>query len=70
VRAREGERVTATDGHGQLTTLVVERSRPDVVVTVIDSRLEPAPVHRVGCCAARPRANAAIGSSRSWRNSA
>ena len=27
VRAREGERVTATDGHGRLTTLVVERSR-------------------------------------------
>ena len=43
VRAREGERVTATDGRGRLTTLVVERSRPDVVVTVTESRLESAP---------------------------
>lgn len=43
VRAREGERVTASDGEGLLATLVVVRSRPDVVVEVTESRRVPAP---------------------------
>lgn len=43
VRAREGEHVTASDGEGLLATLVVVRSRPDVVVEVTESRRVPAP---------------------------
>lgn len=34
VRAREGERVTATDGAGLLVTLVLESVRPEVVLAV------------------------------------
>lgn len=50
VRAREGERVTASDGEGGLATLVVVRSRPDVVVEVTEVRRIPAPpVSRLLC---------------------
>ncbi len=50
VRAREGERVTATDGQGRLATLLVVRSRPEVVVEVEEVRDVPAPaVSRLLC---------------------
>ncbi len=42
VRAREGERVTATDGAGGVATLVVEETRPELVVRV-ESRASIAP---------------------------
>jgi 16S rRNA (uracil1498-N3)-methyltransferase len=43
VRARAGEKVTATDGEGLLATLVVVESRPEVVVEVTGTERVPAP---------------------------
>jgi 16S rRNA (uracil1498-N3)-methyltransferase len=43
VRAREGECVTASDGAGSLATLAVERTRPDVVLRVVERRTVPRP---------------------------
>lgn len=43
VRAREGERVTATDGVGLLATLVLESVRPEVVLAVESRTLTLAP---------------------------
>ena len=42
VRARGGERVTASDGAGSLATLVVERARPEVVLRVVERWTVPA----------------------------
>ena len=47
VRARPGERVTATDGEGALAELEVLVSRPEVRLRVLDSVGEPA-VRRIG----------------------
>ncbi len=50
VRAREGERLTASDGAGLLATLVVECTRPDVQLAVTDvRRLAPPPVSCLWC---------------------
>ena len=43
VRARDGERVMASDGCGLLATLVVEHSRPDVRLRVSERRSVPHP---------------------------
>lgn len=43
VRAREGERLTATDGAGCVAHLVVEKLRPELVVRVEHREHRPAP---------------------------
>jgi 16S rRNA (uracil1498-N3)-methyltransferase len=43
VRARDGEHVTASDGAGLLASLVVERSRPEVRLRVLERRSVAAP---------------------------
>jgi 16S rRNA (uracil1498-N3)-methyltransferase len=50
VRAREGERVTASDGAGRVATLVVERVQPECVLRVESRRDVPAaPAARLVC---------------------
>lgn len=50
VRAREGERLTATDGLGQVATLFVESTRPEVRLAVTDVRtLAPPPASVLWC---------------------
>ncbi len=43
VRARVGERVSASDGAGLTASLIVERLHPDVVLRVAERRVSPAP---------------------------
>lgn len=52
VRAREGERLTATDGAGLVATLVVESSRPEVVLRIDALEHWPAPAPRHLLCGA------------------
>ncbi|HEY6193801.1 MAG TPA: RsmE family RNA methyltransferase, partial [Candidatus Eisenbacteria bacterium] len=42
VRARVGERVSASDGAGLTASLIVERVHPDVVLRVVERRFSPA----------------------------
>jgi 16S rRNA (uracil1498-N3)-methyltransferase len=43
VRAREGERVTATDGTGLMADMRIERVKPDLVLVLESSRETPRP---------------------------
>lgn len=52
VRARGGERVTASDGAGALATLAVERVRPDVLLRVVERRQVPTPAPTRMLCGA------------------
>ncbi len=52
VRAREGERLTATDGAGLVARLVVERVRPTLEVRVESRERHPEPPRTVLLCGA------------------
>jgi 16S rRNA (uracil1498-N3)-methyltransferase len=52
VRARDGERVTASDGAGALATLEVARVRPDVLLRVLERRRVPPPAPTRVLCGA------------------
>ncbi len=52
VRAREGERLTATDGAGCVARLVVEQVRPDVRLRVEAREQRPAPARTELLCGA------------------
>ena len=50
VRARDGERIIASDGEGTLATLVVESTRPEVTLSVSAlERVPPPPASRLLC---------------------
>jgi 16S rRNA (uracil1498-N3)-methyltransferase len=52
VRAREGERVTATDGIGGVATLLVEQIRPELLLRVESRAVVAAPVRSRLLCGA------------------
>ncbi len=52
VRARDGEQVTASDGAGELATLVLERARPELVLRVLTRRTAPRPASARLLCGA------------------
>ena len=66
VRAREAERLTASDGAGLVAVLRIERVRPDVVLVLESAREHPRPPSARVLCGAPEGVGAGVGGRADW----